>query len=139
MRCWRVTSAGRRRQGWLIGARPGRGPAGQAKSPGSTFVPEASLAQLVESAHRRHWVERSHEEATGLLGWARSQGRLGSGSPRPAVSVMLASSFLVWREWHERQERSRRGRPRRPVSPSAGPPAGVAAGGASPGDRLAAV
>jgi SRSO17 transposase len=139
VRCWRVTSAGRRRQGWLIGERPGRGQAGKAKYHWSNFGPDASLAQMVEYAHRRHGVERYHEEAKGLLGWDQYQGRLWSGFHRHAVSVMLASSFLVWQEWQERQKRSRRGRPRRPFSPSAGPPAGVAAGGASPGDRLAAV
>jgi SRSO17 transposase len=93
---------------------------------------------MVESAHRRHWVERYHEEAKGLLGWDQYQGRLWSGFHRHAVSVMLAYSFLVWQEWHQRQAQRRRGRPRRPFSPSAGPPPCVAAGGAPPGDRLAA-
>ncbi|HMB08820.1 MAG TPA: hypothetical protein VKP69_34475, partial [Isosphaeraceae bacterium] len=60
------------------------------------------------------------------------------GFHRHAVSVMRADSSLVWQEWHQRPERRRRGRPRRPFSPSAGPPPCAAAGGAPPGDRLAA-
>ena len=30
-------------------------------------------------AHRRHWVEHSHEEAKGPLGWDQDQGRLWRG------------------------------------------------------------
>jgi SRSO17 transposase len=133
-----VTSAGRRRLGWLIGERPGRGQVGKAKYHWSNFGPGAALATMVEYAHRRHWVERYHEEAKGLLGWDQYQGRLWPGFHRHAVAVMLASSFLVWQEWDRRRERRRRGRPRRPFSPSAGSPACAAAGSASPGDRLAA-
>jgi SRSO17 transposase len=138
VRCWRVTSEGRRRLGWLIGERPGRGQTGKEKYHWSNFGPDTPLTTMVEYAHRRHWVERYHEEAKGLLGWDQYQGRLWSGFHRHAVGVMLADSFLVWQEWHQRQERRRRGRPRRPFSPSAGPPPCAAAGGAPPGDRLAA-
>jgi SRSO17 transposase len=138
VRCWRVTSEGRRRLGWLIGERPGRGQTGKAKYHWSNFGPEVLLATMVESAHRRHGVERYHEEAKGLLGWDQYQGRLWPGFHRHAVSVMLAYSFLVWQEWYQRQAQRRRGRPRRAFSPSAGPPPRVAAGGAPPGDRLAA-
>jgi SRSO17 transposase len=137
VRCWRVTSGGRRRQGWLIGERPGRGQDGKPKYHWSNFGPEEPLATMVEYAHRRHWVERYHEEAKGLLGWDEYQGRLWPGFHRHAVSVMLAYSFLVTQEWQQRQEQRRRGRPRRPFSPSAGPPPCVAAGGAPPGGRLA--
>ena len=53
----------------------------------------------MEYAHRRHWVERFHEEAKGLLGWDQYQGRLWPGFHRHAVTVMLAYSYLVWQEW----------------------------------------
>jgi hypothetical protein len=95
------------------------------------------MERLMEYAHRRHWVERFHEEAKGLLGWDQYQGRLWSGFHRHAVTVMLAYSYLVWHEWHERQDRARRGRPRRAFSPSAGSAARTVAGGASPDQRLA--
>jgi SRSO17 transposase len=139
LRCWRVTADGRRRLGWLIGERPGRGQTGKPKYHWSNFGPDAALAEMVEYAHRRHWVERYHEEAKGLLGWDQYQGRLWPGFHRHAVSVMLAASFLVWLEWHQRHETTRRGRPRRAFSPSARPAAAVAAGSASAGSRLAGV
>ena len=138
VRCWRVTSEGRRRLGWLIGERPGRGQTGKAKYHWSNFGSEMPLATLVEYGHRRNWVERYHEEAKGLLGWDQYQGRLWVGFHRHAVGVMLAYSFLVWQEWHQRRERCRRGRPRRTFSPSAGSPPCIAAGGPSTGDRLVA-
>ena len=89
-------------------------------------------------AHRRHWVEQFHEEAKGLLGWDQYQGRLWTGFHRNAVAVMLAYGFLVWQEHRHRPGRARRGRPRRAFSPSGGPAAPAAAGGASPDLRLAA-
>ena len=64
--------------------------------------PWAELVRLVEYAHRRHWVERYHEEAKGLLGWDQYQGRLWAGFHRHAVTVMLAYSFLVWQEFRQR-------------------------------------
>jgi len=103
----------------------------------SNFGPEVALERLVEYAHRRHWVELYHEEAKGLLGWDQYQNRLWRGFHRHAVSVMLAYSFLVWQEWQRRGERTCRGRPRRAFSPSAGSASRIAAGGASPGLRLA--
>jgi hypothetical protein len=133
-RGWRVTSSGRRRAGWLIGEDAADG---ERRYSWSNFGPGMALEQMVESAHRRHGVERSHEEAKGLLGWDQYQGRLWRGFHRHAVSVMLAYSFLVWREWQQRQERARPGRPRRAFSPSAGPASRVPAGGPSPGLRLA--
>jgi SRSO17 transposase len=135
VRCWRTTAAGGRKLGWLIGEDAADG---KRRYYWSNFRAGMPLGAMVEYAHRRHWVERYHEEAKGLLGWDQYQGRLWSGFHRHAVSVMLADSFLVWQEWHQRQEQRRRGRPRRPFSPSAGPPPCVAAGGAPPGDRLAA-
>src|SRR5512135_798414 len=120
--------------GWLIGERASDG---KCRYYWSNFGPAVALERLVEYAHRRHWVEQYHEEAKGLLGWDQYQGRLWQGFHRHAVSVMLAYSFLVWPEWQRRQERTRPGRPRRAFSPSAGSASVVAAGGPSPGLRLA--
>jgi SRSO17 transposase len=134
LRGWRVMSSGRRRAGWLIGEDASDG---KRRYYWSNFGPEVSLGRMVEYAHRRHWVERYHEEAKGLLGWDQYQGRLWSGFHRHAVSVMLAYSFLVWQEWRRRPERARPGRPRRAFSPSAGSASRAAAGGASADLRLA--
>ena len=114
LRAWRVTSSGRRKAGWLIGEQTADG---QLKYYWSNFGPRVPLDRLVESAHRRHWVEQYHQEAKGLLGWDQYQGRLWPGFHRHAVTVMLAYSFLVWREWHQRQQRTRPGRRRRARSP----------------------
>jgi SRSO17 transposase len=137
VRCWRVTSDGRRHIGWLIGEREAPGQDKRRKYYWSNFGPQMPVATMVEYAHRRHWVERFHEEAKGLLGWDQYQGRLWTGFHRHAVTVMLAYSYLVWQEWQQRQARRRRGRPRRAFSPSAGSTANAASGSASPGGRLA--
>jgi SRSO17 transposase len=137
VRCWRVTSDGRRHLGWLLGEREAPGQEERRKYYWSNFGPDMPLATMVEYTHRRHWVERFHEEAKGLLGWDQYQGRLWTGFHRHAVTVMLAYSYLVWREWRQREARRGRGRPRRAFSPSAGPASEFAAGGASPGRRLA--
>jgi SRSO17 transposase len=134
VRAWRIRSSGHRRAGWLIGEQMADG---KRKYYWSNWGPDATLERLVEYAHRRHWVERFHQDAKGLLGWDQYQGRRWQGFHRHAVTVMLAYSFLVWQEWRQRQERARPGRPRRAFSPSAGSAAGVAAGGASPDRRLA--
>ena len=134
LRAWRVTSSGHRRSGWLIGEDASDG---KRRYSWSNFGPEVTLQQLVEYAHRRHWVEQYHEEAKGLLGWDQYQGRRWRGFHRHAVTVMLAYSFLVWQEWQQRQERARPGRPRRAFSPSAGSPSAAAAGSASADQRLA--
>jgi SRSO17 transposase len=134
LRGWRVTSSGGRRAGWLIGEDASDG---KRRYYWSNFGPEVRLERMVEYAHRRYWVEQYHEEAKGLLGWDQYQGRLWTGFHRHAVSVMLAYSFLVWREWQQRAERAGPGRPRRAFSPSAGPASRVAAGGASADQRLA--
>ena len=134
VRCWRVTSSGRRRAGWLIGEDASDG---KRRYYWSNFGAEALLERMVEYAHRRHWVEQYHEEAKDLLGWDQYQGRQWGGFHRHAACVMLAYSFLVWREWQQRQERTRPGRPRRAFSPSAGSTEGVATGGASADQRLA--
>jgi SRSO17 transposase len=135
VRCWRVTSSGQRRAGWLIGEDASDG---KRRYFWSNFEPEVGLERMVEYAHRRHWVEQYHEEAKGLLGWDQYQGRLWRGFHRHAVIVMLAYSFLVWQEWQQRQERARPGRPRRAFSPSAGSASRATAAGASEDLRLAA-
>jgi SRSO17 transposase len=135
VRCWRVTAAGRRKLGWLIGEDAADG---KRRYYWSNFRAGMPLEAMVEYAHRRHWVEQYHEEAKGLLGWDQYQGRRWRGFHRHAVAVMLAYSFLVWQEWRDRQERARPGRPRRAFSPSAGPPSHHAAGGPAAGLRLAA-
>jgi SRSO17 transposase len=137
LRCWRVTADGKRRVGWLIGEQPGGEAAAERKYSWSNFRPRARLETVVGYAHRRHWVEQYHEEAQGLLGWDQYQGRLWNGFHRNAVAVMLAYSFLVWREWHERLRIRRRGRKRRPFSPSAGSEARAPAGDPSADQRLA--
>jgi SRSO17 transposase len=133
-RCWRVTTEGRRRAGWLLAERTAEG---KHKYYWSNFGPQVALVRLVEYAHRRHWVEQYHEEAKGLLGWDQYQGRLWPGFHRHAVTVMLAYSFLVWQEVTQREERSRPGRPRRAFSPSAGSAAPTLAGSPPPHLRLA--
>lgn len=135
LRCWRVTADGRRRIGWLIGEDQSDG---KRRYYWSNFGPHTPLVRMVEYAHRRHWVERFHEEAKELLGWDQYQGRLWTGFHRNSVLVMLAYSFLVWQEFQQRQEVRRRGRPRRPFSPSGRPQAPAATGGASSHRRLAA-
>jgi hypothetical protein len=74
---WRVTSPGRRRAGGLIGE-----DAFDVKhrDTWSHFGPEVALERWVEPAHRRHRVERSHEEAKGPLGWDQDQGRASTGT-----------------------------------------------------------
>jgi SRSO17 transposase len=135
LRCWRVNVNGNRRIGWLIGEDASDG---KRRYYWSNFGPHTSLERMVEYAHRRHWVERFHEEAKELLGWDQYQGRLWTGFHRNSVLVMLAYSFLVWQEFGQRQEVSRRGRPRRPFSPSGGSQETAAAGSPSSHRRLAA-
>jgi SRSO17 transposase len=126
LRCWRVTSEGARRLGWLMGGRPARGEQGKRKYHWSNFGAAAALEEMAEYAHRRWGVEQFHEESKGLLGWDQYQGRLWPGFHRNSVLVMLAYSFLVKQEWQQRQRVRRRGRKRRPFSPSARPQACVA-------------
>jgi SRSO17 transposase len=115
VRCWRVSSDGTRRIGWLIGE---DATDGKRRYYWSNYGSATPLDRMVEYAHRRHWVERFHEEAKELLGWDQYQGRLWTGFHRNSVLVMLAYSFLVCQELQQRQQQSRRGRPRRPFSPS---------------------
>jgi SRSO17 transposase len=137
LRCWRVTSQGEPRIGWLLGERAARGQPEECKYYWSNLPASATLEELVEVAHRRHAVEQFHEEAKGELGWDQYQGRLWPGFHRHAVSTMLAYSFLLWQELRQRQSRPRRGRPRDPFSPSAGSTSMHAASRASGGGSMA--
>ena len=138
VRCWRVTTEGQRRLGWLLGERASRGQPEERKYYWSNLPASATLEELAGYAHRRHAIEQFHEEAKGELGWDHDQGRLWPGFHRQAVPVMLAYSFLVWLELRQRQSQKRRGRPRDPFSPSARSVASHAAGRASTGRPVAA-
>src|SRR5215813_1513004 len=119
VRCWRITSDGQRYGGGLLGERATQGQPEDRKYSWSHLPATATLEELAGYAHRRYAVEPCHEEATGELGWDQDQGRLWPGFHRHAVTVMLASSFLVWLELRQRHAHRRRGRPRAPFSPSA--------------------
>lgn len=119
LRCWRLTSQGEARIGWLVGERAARGQSEERKYYWSNLPASVTLEELVGLAHRRHAIEQFHEEAKGELGGDQYQGRLWPGFHRHAVSAMLAYSFLLWQELRQRQKHARRGRPRDPFSPSA--------------------
>jgi SRSO17 transposase len=138
VRAWRITAEGETRIGWLLGERAARGQPEEHKYYWSNLPASASLEELVDSAHRRHAIEQFHEEAKEELGWDQYQGRLWPGFHRPAVTVMLAMSFLIWLELRQRQSHPNRGRPRDPFSPSAGSLASCSASGASGGSAVAA-
>jgi SRSO17 transposase len=137
VRCWRVTSDGRRHIGWLVGERATRGQPEERKYYWSNLPASATLEELAGYAHRRHAVEQFHEEAKGELGWDQYQGRLWTGFHRHAVTAMLAYSFLVWLELRQRRGPRGRGRPRDPFSPSPGPTAAAATGDPSGGRPVA--
>lgn len=120
VRCWRVDGNERRHLGWLIGQRPTAEGKGPTKYFWSNFSMHTALNVMVEYAHRRHWVEQFHEESKTLLGWDQYQGRFWRGFHRQAFLVMLAFSFMVWREWQQRQAQPRTGRPRAAFSPTPG-------------------
>jgi SRSO17 transposase len=120
MRCWRVTHDGQRHIGWLLGERATHGQPEERKYFWSNLPAPTPLETLAGYAHRRYAVEQFHEEAKGEVGWDQYQGRLWPGFHRHTVTVMLASSFLVWLELRQRHQQKRRGRPRDPFSPSAG-------------------
>jgi hypothetical protein len=131
MRCWRVTSDQQRHEGWLLGERATRGQPEERQSCWSNLPAATALAELAGMAHRRQAIEPFHAEAKGELGWDQDQGRLWPGCHRHAVTVMLASSCLVWLEWRQRRRRQAEGRRRDPFSPSAAVPAPDPAGGPS--------
>jgi len=126
LRCWRQDDLRQWREGWLIGEVPARGHAGDPRWYWSNFPSTTPLAPMVEYAHRRHQVERFHQDAKTLLGCDQYQGRGWGGFHRHAILVMLAYSFLVEQEW---QQRAQRGNPgRRAFSPSTGSAAPIAGG-----------
>jgi len=137
---WRQTAQGDWRSGFLIGERPQARTSGDQRYYWSNFPPSTTLQVVVEYMHRRHHVERFHQDAKELLGWDQYQGRLWHGFHRHATLVMLSYSFLVWQEWQQRQQQARsRGRPRGRLSPSAGSPAAVPGSAPPPGVRGTAV
>jgi SRSO17 transposase len=131
VRCWRITSDGRRHEGWLLGERATQGQPEERKYYWSNLPALTMLEELAGYAHRRYAVEQFHEEAKGEVGWDQYQGRLWPGFHRHAATVMLAYSFLVWLELRQRRRPRGRGRPRDPFSPSAGPAALQPASGPS--------
>jgi SRSO17 transposase len=100
-------------RGWLIGERPQGESTGDRAYYWSDFPSTTPLDVLVEYAHRRHPIERYHQDAKDELGWDEYQGRLWFGFHRHAALIMLSYSFLVWQEWQQRhQQPVARGRPR---------------------------
>jgi SRSO17 transposase len=118
----------------LIGERPLVRTGGDQRYYWSNFPPTTPLQVLVEYMHRRHLVERFHQDAKELLGWDQYRGKLWQGFHRQAILVMLSYSFLVWQEWQQRQQQIRTpGRPRGRFSPSAGSPPLLTRGDPPPG------
>jgi hypothetical protein len=130
VRGWRVTRDGHRHEGWVVGERVPRGQPEERQYGWSNLPPETPLEALAALAHRRHASEPCHEEAQGEVGWDQDQGRLGPGFQRHAVTVMLASSLVVWLARRQRRRHQREGRRRDPFSPSADAPAPDPSGGA---------
>ncbi len=139
LRCGRVDGEGTRHVGWLLGHRPGRGQTGDGKYCWSDGPAAPPLAVLGEYAHRSHGVEHYQEEAKTELGWDQYQGQRWDGFHRHALTGRLSYRFLVWLEGREREHRKGSGRPRAAFSPAPGPPPRAAAGGPSPGERMAAL
>jgi SRSO17 transposase len=131
VRGWRVTSDGHGHEGWLLGERAARGQPEEPKDSWSNLPASASLEELAGYAHRRQAIEPFHEEAKGELGWDQYQGRLWPGFHRHAVTVMLASSFLVWLERRQRSSHTGQGRRSDRFPPSAKAPAHAPASRAS--------
>jgi SRSO17 transposase len=138
VRGWRVTSDGRRHEGWLVGERAPQGQPEERKYFWSNLPPETPLEALASYAHRRHAIEQFHEEAKGELGWDQYQGRLWLGFHRHTVTVMLAYCFLVWLELRQRRHHTRQGHGHDPFSPSAAVPALYPSSRASRGRPVAA-
>jgi hypothetical protein len=123
VRVWRQDAQGHWQRGWLIGERPLARTSGARAYYWSNFPSTAPLERLVEYAHRRHHIERFHQDAKDELGWNQYQARLWAVFHRHAALVMLSYTFLVWQEWQQRhQQKPRRGWPRGAFSPSAGSP-----------------
>jgi len=134
LRAWRQDGQGQWQRGWLIGERALAGAPGDPAYYWSNFPTTTPLEVLVEYAHRRHHIERFHQDAKDELGWDQYQGRLWHGFHRHATLVMLSYSFLVWQEWQARQQQApTRGRPRGAFSPSTGSPPSLIGGHPSAG------
>ena len=88
--CGRVTSAGQRHRGGLVGERATQGRPEARTSFWSHLPAETTREELAGDAPRRHAIEQFHAEATGELGWDQDPGRLWRGFHRHAVTVMLA-------------------------------------------------
>ena len=114
VRAWRQDAVGQWHRGWLLGERPQGESTGDRAYYWSDFPSSTPLDVLVEYAHRRHPIERFHQDAKDELGWDEYQGRLWFGFHRHAALIMLSYSFLVWQEW---QQPVARGRPRGAFSP----------------------
>jgi hypothetical protein len=97
VRAWRQDAQGQWQHGWLIGERPLSGSSGERAYYWSNFPSTARLEVLVEYAHRRHHIERFHQDAKEELGWNQYQGRLWPGFHRQAALVMLSYSFWCGR------------------------------------------
>jgi SRSO17 transposase len=138
IRAWRLTAEGEAHIGWLLGERAARGQPEERKFYWSNLPASASLEILVDYAHRRHAIEKFHEEAQEEVGWDQYQGRLWPGFHRHAVTVMLAMSFLTCLEVQHRHGQAKRGRPRDPFSPSARLASPCAASGTPAGGAVAA-
>jgi SRSO17 transposase len=138
LRAWRLTAEGKADIGWWLGERAARGQPEERKFYWSNLPASASLATLVDYAHRRHATHQFHEEAKDELGWDQYQGRLWPGFHRHAVTVMLAMSFLTCLELQHRHGQATRGRPRDPFSPSARLASACAASGTPTGGAVAA-
>jgi SRSO17 transposase len=115
LRAWRLTTAGEAHIGWLLGERAARGQPEERKFYWSNLPASASLETLMDYAHRRHAIEKFHEEAKEELGWDQDQGRL----------------------W-PRHRQPKRGRPRDPFSPSARLAAACSASGTPTSRAVAA-
>jgi SRSO17 transposase len=68
VRAWRQTAQGDWRSGFLIGERPQARTSGDQRYYWSNFPPSTTLQVVVEYVHRRHHVERFHQDAKELLG-----------------------------------------------------------------------
>ena len=89
VRAWRQDAVGQWHRGWLIGERPQGERTGDRAYDWSDFPSTTPLDVLAEYAHRRHPIERFHQDAKDELGWDQYQGRLWSGFHRHAALILL--------------------------------------------------
>ena len=85
--------------GWLVGARGYSGRGRQLKRCFLTNIdPDGQLGQLISNVGRRYGLEDFSRTAMEELGWGDYQGRLWTGFHRHSTILMLAYTFLKWRE-----------------------------------------